>query len=165
MARVVSTLRPMEEGDVPALAVLERAVFPDPWSENAFREELAAPGRHYLVAEQGGSIVGYGGLMVVEEDAHVVTLGVAPEHRGHGLGTRLMLALADQALAAGAAHLTLDVRVSNAAAQSLYRRFGFERVGVRRHYYRDEDALIMWALDIDSPQYAARLAQIREGLA
>jgi ribosomal-protein-alanine N-acetyltransferase len=57
------------------------------------------------------------------------------------------------------------VRVSNAAAQSLYRRFGFERVGVRRHYYRDEDALIMWALDIDSPQYAARLAQIREGLA
>jgi ribosomal-protein-alanine N-acetyltransferase len=155
----------METADIPAVALMEGAVFPDPWSANAFGEELAAAGRRYLVAEEGGEIVGYGGVMVVGEDTHIVTLAVAPEERGRGLGTRLMLALAEEALSAGSSHLTLEVRVSNEAAQRLYHRFGFDTVGVRRHYYRDEDALIMWAMDADSADYARRLAEIREGLA
>lgn len=165
MARVITSVRRMETADIPAVAVMERAVFPDPWSANAFRDELAAAGRRYLVVEESGGIVGYGGVMVVGEDTHVTTLAVAPEERGRGLGTRLMLALAEEALAAGSSHLTLEVRVSNEAAQRLYHRFGFETVGLRRHYYRDEDALIMWALDADSADYARLLAEIREGLA
>jgi ribosomal-protein-alanine N-acetyltransferase len=164
VARLSTTLRPMGPDDVPAVARLEQLVFPDPWSENAFHEELVAPGRRYVVAEEGSAIVGYAGLLVVGDDSHVVTLAVHPEARGRGLGTRFMLRLVDEARAAGAAHLTLEVRVSNHPAQSLYRRFGFETVGLRRHYYRDEDALIMWALDIDSPGYQQRLAEIREGL-
>lgn len=164
MARVITTLRPLGPDDVPAVAAMERAIFPDPWTEKAFREELAAPGRRYLVAEEGGVVAGYAGLLVVVDDAHVVTLAVAPEARGRGLGTRLMLRLVEEAREAGAAHLTLEVRVSNQPAQSLYRRFGFATVGVRRHYYRDEDALIMWALDIDSAEYRGRLAEIEEGL-
>ncbi len=164
MAQLITSIRSMEEGDIPAVALLENRVFPDPWSENAFREELVAAGRRYLVAEEGGVVVGYGGLLVVGDDAHVATVAVEEEARGRGLGTRLMLRLADEARAAGAAHLTLEVRVSNHPAQSLYRRFGFETVGLRRHYYRNEDALIMWALDIDSEAYQRRLAQIREGL-
>jgi len=164
VARLITSIRPMGPDDVPVVALLERQVFPDPWSENAFGEELAAVGRRYLVAEEGGAIVGYGGLLVVEDDAHMVTLAVDPSFRGRGLGTRLMLRLAEEACRAGAAHLTLEVRVSNRPAQSLYRRFGFETVGVRRHYYRDEDALIMWALDIDSEGYQRRLTEIREGL-
>jgi len=164
VARVITSLGPMGPGDVAAVAAIETAVFPDPWSEQAFREELAAPGRRYLVAEEGGEVVGYGGLLVVEEDAHIVTLAVAPEARGRGLGTRLMLALVEEALAAGSSHLTLEVRVSNEAAQALYRRFGFQTVGRRVRYYRDEDALIMWALDADSADYAGRLAAIREAL-
>ncbi|MBN2113415.1 MAG: ribosomal protein S18-alanine N-acetyltransferase [Acidimicrobiia bacterium] len=150
--------------DIPAVAALERLSFADPWSEQAFHEELGAAGRRYLVAEEGGAVVGYGGLLVVGEDTHVVTLAVAPQDRGRGLGSRMMLALAEEALAAGSSHLTLEVRVSNEAAQRLYRRFGFETVGLRRHYYRDEDALIMWAVDADSDEYARRLAEIREGL-
>lgn len=164
MDRLTAHLRPMGPTDLPAVVALEKAVFSDPWSENAFSDELAAAGRHYVVAEADGRIVGYGGLMVVEDDAHVVTLAVEEAARGRSLGTRLMLRLADEALAAGAAHLTLEVRVSNHPAQSLYRRFGFEAVGRRRHYYRDEDALIMWALDIDAEAFQRRLAQIREGL-
>ena len=164
MARLSTTLRPMGPGDVPAVAELEQLVFPDPWSENAFREELVAPGRRYLVAEEGGTLVGYAGLLVVGDDSHVVTLAVHPEARERGLGTRFMLRLVEEALAAGAVHLTLEVRVSNHPAQSLYRRFGFETVGLRRHYSRDEDALIMWAMDIDSAEYQQRLAEIREGL-
>lgn len=164
MARVVTTLRVMRPEDVPAVTQLEESIFPDPWSENAFREELVAPGRRYVVAEEGGTIVGYAGLLVVGDDSHVVTLAVHPDARGRGLGTRFMLRLVEEALAAGALHLTLEVRVSNHPAQSLYRRFGFETVGLRRHYYRDEDALIMWAMDIDSREYQQRLAEIREGL-
>ena len=163
MARVITTIRPMAAGDVPVVSAMEQEVFTDPWSENAFHEELSAAGRRYLVAEEGGAPVGYGGLLVVGEDAHVVTLAVDPAAQRRGLGTRLMVALVEEALAAGASHLTLEVRVSNEAAQHLYRRFGFETVGVRRHYYRDEDALIMWAMDVDSAEYARRLAEIREG--
>ncbi len=164
MAQLITSIRFMGPDDIPAVAALEQCVFADPWSENAFREEVGTASRRYLVAEEGRVILGYGGLMVVEDDAHIVTLAVEPGTRGRGLGTRLMLRLAEEALRAGAAHLTLEVRVSNQPAQSLYRRFGFETVGLRRHYYRDEDALIMWALDIDSEGYRRRLTEIREGL-
>jgi ribosomal-protein-alanine N-acetyltransferase len=164
VAQLITSIRRMGPGDIAAVALLENEVFPDPWSENAFREELAAAGRCYLVAEEGGTVLGYGGLLVVAEDAHVTTLAVAPADRGRGLGTRLMLHLAGEALAAGVSHLTLEVRVGNESAQRLYHRFGFETVGVRRHYYRDEDALIMWALDIDSEDYERRLAEIGGGL-
>jgi ribosomal-protein-alanine N-acetyltransferase len=162
VARVITTIRRMETADIPAVSAMERVVFTDPWSENAFHEELATAGRRYLVAEEGRTIVGYGGLLVVGEDTHVVTLAVDPAAQRRGLGTRLMVALVEEALAAGSSHLTLEVRVSNEAAQRLYRRFGFETVGLRRHYYRDEDALIMWAMDVDSAEYARRLAEIRE---
>ena len=165
MARVMTTLRRMAPEDIPVVAAMEKGVFTDPWSENAFHEELAAAGRRYLVAEEGGGVVGYGGLLIVGEDAHVVTLAVAPEAQRRGRGAHLMLALVEEALAAGSSHLTLEVRVSNEAAQRLYHRFGFEAVGLRRHYYRDEDALIMWAMDVDTAGYARRLAEIREEVA
>jgi ribosomal-protein-alanine N-acetyltransferase len=61
----------------------------------------------------------------------------------------------------GARHLTLEVRLSNSSAQGLYELFGFAPVGRRKNYYKDEDALIMWATDIDAPDYSERLAAIR----
>jgi ribosomal-protein-alanine N-acetyltransferase len=158
--------RSMELSDVATLAVLEAGIYDTPWSQGVFVEELSQSNRIYLVAENGsGGIVGYGGLLLVDEDAHITTLAVIPEARGNGLGTRLMLALTDAAVTAGAAHLTLEVRLSNAPAQRLYRRFGFAPVGLRKNYYRDEDALVMWAIDIDTEEYRDRLQQIAEGLA
>ena len=163
MGIVIAGLRPMADADVPAVHRLEETIFPQPWSEGILRDELAAPNRHYLVAEAGGEVVGYGGLMRVEEDAHITTLGVRPESRENGLGTRLLLALADRALEAGSEHLTLEVRVGNLLARRLYARFGFAPVGLRRNYYLDEDALIMWATDIAGEEYRERLERIREG--
>ena len=163
---IVTTIefRPMTGDDLPTILDLERIVYPEPWSEAVFREELARHDRTYLVAEEGPRIVGFGGLLFVENDAHVTTLAVTPDARGRRLGTRLMLALASAALGAGAAHLTLEVRVSNTAARRLYERFGFESVGVRKNYYRTEDALVMWATDIDTPEYTERLKEIRREL-
>jgi ribosomal-protein-alanine N-acetyltransferase len=155
----------MVGADVPQVAALEQASFADPWSERVLSEELSLADRRYVVAaEPDGPVVGYGGVMLVGDDAHVMTMAVHPAHRRRGLGTRLLLWMVDAAMGAGAVHLTLEVRVSNDAARSLYERFGFERVGVRRGYYGDEDALIMWAVDVDRDDARRRLEAIREEL-
>ena len=91
-------------------------------------------------------------------------MAVASDAAGRGIGTRLVLAGIEAGLIAGGRSLTLEVRSSNRRAQDLYRRFGMGPVGVRKHYYRDEDAIIMWAHDIDGPEYRARLEGIRAEL-
>jgi ribosomal-protein-alanine N-acetyltransferase len=159
------TIREMRRTDIPAVAELESEIYPTPWSPRVFFDELAIDSRSYVVAiDSGGTLVGYGGLLLVEEDAHITTVAVDPEVRGQHIGTRLMLALVESALDAGARHLTLEVRITNSVAQGLYDRFGFEPVGRRKNYYKDEDALVMWATDIDTPEYAERIAGIRSSL-
>jgi ribosomal-protein-alanine N-acetyltransferase len=154
----------MIDADIATCLRIEEATYPVPWTEAIFREELAAAGRTYLVAAGPEGIVGYAGLMVVLPDAHVTSVTVDPDLRGRNIGTRLMLELATAARLAGASSLTLEVRVSNRNAQALYSKFGMAPVGVRKLYYRDEDALIMWVHDIDSSLYAERLDAIREEL-
>jgi len=73
------TVREMTTADVAAVAELEAKAFDDPWSPAAFFEELAAPGRYYSVVEEDGYVAGYGGVMHVEDDAHVMTIAVDPE--------------------------------------------------------------------------------------
>jgi len=159
------SLVPMAEEHFGDVMELERRTYATPWSEKIFRDELAAENRIYLVAlDAEGCVVGYGGLMGVGEEAHITTVAVDPGHRRARIGTRLILELVTGAIDRGAKSLTLEVRVSNASAQALYRRFGMVPVGVRKAYYVDEDALIMWAHEIDSPSYAERLRQIREDL-
>jgi len=158
-------IRPMVPADVPGVHRLEGSTFPRPWSANVFRDELAQSGRTYVVAvDESGEVAGYAGLLQVSDEAHVTTIAVTSEARGRRLGTRLMLRLIVTALAGGAAHLTLEVRTSNRSAQELYRRFGMAPVGVRKSYYGDEDALIMWVHGINEPDYRARLDDIRSSL-
>ena len=165
MIEVDTNIRDMVRGDVPAVAALEELAFPQPWPLGAFYEELALSNRVYLVTEDGEhSVIGYGGLIVVADDAHITTLAVHPHRRRRGLGPRLLVGLIERALARGARNLTLEVRQSNADAQALYQRFGFARVGRRRNYYRDEDAVVMWATAIDGRAYALRLSEIRGAL-
>lgn len=156
--------RAMTEDDIPAVLDLENKTYPQPWSEGVFRDELSQRDRIYIVAERAGKMIGFGGLMLIEEDAHVTTLAVADDSRLAGVGTRLMLELVDSGLARGARNLTLEVRANNGAAQRLYNRFDMIAVGVRKHYYRDDDAVIMWATDIDQQEYAERLSEIRASL-
>jgi ribosomal-protein-alanine N-acetyltransferase len=165
MAAVVVTMRSMIPGDVPAVRALEVASFDEPWSERVLHDELEAPNRAYFVAQDSdGNVVGYAGVMVVAGEAHLMTIAVDPDHRARGIGTRLMLAVARACLDAGAEHLTLEVRTTNDDAIRLYERFGFQPIGVRRNYYRDGDAIVMWALDIAETDYRARLDRIAEGV-
>lgn len=150
--------------DVAEAVRLEARTYSTPWSEGVFRDELVAEGRTYLKAVEGGVIVGYAGLMVLGEEAHITTVVVDADRRSGRIGTRLMLELVDEAVRRGSTSLTLEVRVSNGAAQALYRRFGMSPVGLRKRYYIDEDALIFWVHDIDSIEYRHRLAAIRQVL-
>ena len=156
-------LRPMSASDLGSALTIERAVYPEPWPEKVFVEEISGPHRCYLVATEADEVVGYAGFVKLGDDAHITTLTVTDDRQGQGIGTELMLALVDQALEAGAENLTLEVRVSNDRAQALYRRFGLAPVGIRRQYYQSEDALIMWA-QIDEPGYIERLKRIRSSV-
>ena len=158
-------IRPMSRLHIPAVAELESEIYDQPWPPRVFFDELATANRRYLVATDGTDLIlGYCGLLLVEEDAHITTIAVAPRSRGQHLGTRLMLEMVDAAVDADTRHLTLEVRVSNDSAQKLYERFGFEPVGRRKNYYKDEDALVMWATDIDTDEYQGRIDGIRSAL-
>lgn len=142
---------------------IEEECYPRPWSATIFLSELAQrSSRRYTVATLGPLIVGYCGLMVVEEDGHITTLSVDPAWHHRGIGTVLLLDQARAAPALGVRHLTLEVRASNTPAQVLYRRFGFAPVGVRPNYYEEtgEDAIIMWARDIATAEYGRRLDSV-----
>jgi len=158
---------PLRRRHLRAVVRIEEAAYPRPWSSTLFLSELAQrSSRRYTVGTIGPLVVGYLGLMVVEDDGHITTLTVDPGWHHRGIGTVLLLDAARAAPGLGVRHLTLEVRVGNDPAQALYRRFGFAPVGVRQNYYAEtgEDAIIMWARDIDTPAYADRLRAIADGL-
>ena len=156
-------ITPMRRRHVRAVLRIEEQVYPRPWSMSLFLSELALrTTRAYFVARVGRDVVGYAGLMMTAEDGHVTTIAVDPKWHRHKIGTRLLLGLAREALARGAQNLTLEVRLSNKGAQELYRKFGFSPVGVRKNYYQEtnEDALVMWVHEVDTPEYANLLERI-----
>jgi ribosomal-protein-alanine N-acetyltransferase len=147
---------------------IDAQVYPRPWTLALFMSELGLRAtRSYVVARIDGVVVGYAGLMLTGEDAHVTTIAVDPAWHRRKVGTRLLAHLAREAVRRGARNLTLEVRVSNHAAQAMYHRFGFRPAGVRKNYYveTNEDALVMWAEDIDGADYIQRLVEIELGVA
>jgi [ribosomal protein S18]-alanine N-acetyltransferase len=153
-------LAPMRRRHLRQVLRIEARVYPRPWSLTLFMSELSLRStRVYYVARIDGTTVGYCGLMLTGEEAHVTTIAVAPEWHRHKVGTRLMLQMATVARERGAHQLSLEVRMGNTGAQALYHRFGFQPAGIRKNYYTEtnEDALVMWASDIDSAEYRQRL--------
>jgi ribosomal-protein-alanine N-acetyltransferase len=156
-------LGPMRRRHLRSVLRIEAQVYPRPWSLSLFMSELALrTSRAYVVARVDGFVAGYAGMMLAGDDAHITTIAVDPEWHRYKIGTRLLLHLVREAIKRDARHVTLEVRVSNAPAQALYRQFGFRPAGVRKNYYAEtnEDALVMWADDVDTPDYARRLARI-----
>jgi ribosomal-protein-alanine N-acetyltransferase len=159
----VVQLVPMRRRHLRSVLRIESQVYPRPWSLPLFMSELnMRNSRSYLVARFEGSVVGYCGMMFTGDDAHVTTIAIDPSYQRQKIGTRLLLQGAEEALARGCRHLTLEVRLSNVAAQAMYRQFGFKAAGVRKNYYAEsnEDALVMWAENIDTEDYAERLLGI-----
>jgi ribosomal-protein-alanine acetyltransferase len=142
------TLRLATAGDLDAIMALERASFPtDAWSESTMAAELTGEHGHYLVDEQEGRVVGYGGLRALRggSDADIQTIALSPENRGRGRGRTLLRALIAEAVSRGARELFLEVRADNPVAEGLYRSEGFAEIGRRPRYYQpdDVDAIVM----------------------
>lgn len=165
-ARTGFAVVPMSAQHLSDVMRIETSVYPDAWSETYFLSELTAPStKCYLVALHGHAVVGYGGVCVFDQDAHVTNIAVDPTWQNNKVGTQLLLHLSRFA-AARAKDMTLEVRLSNLGAQRLYAKFGFVPAGIRKNYYQreNEDALIMWANDVDSVDYNKRLVQIENSL-
>jgi [ribosomal protein S18]-alanine N-acetyltransferase len=203
-------VEPMRLEHIPAVSVIERESFTQPWPTQAYRKEIQQNRMaHYYVAKRLDAaaftpaelgleqlatepepslvgrfarlfrpppetvrpgtetelcrLVGYAGLWLMVDEAHVTTIAVHPKYRGEGLGELLLLQMIDTALEIGARWLTLEVRKSNEIAQALYRKYTFKEMGVRRRYYSDdgEDALVMWTDAIDSPTFTEAAARNR----
>jgi [ribosomal protein S18]-alanine N-acetyltransferase len=112
-------------------------------------------------------LVGYGGLWLMVDEAHITTIAVHPTYRGSGLGELMLVRMVDIAREIGARWLTLEVRRSNSIAQALYQKYTFKEMGVRRRYYSDdgEDALIMWTEPLDSELFNTAFVRNRAALA
>jgi len=160
------SLRPLNRDDIPAVLAIERASFVVPWSETLLAAELGRDDRAWLVAETDGRVTGYAGIMVVGEEAHLMNLAVDPDVRRLGTARALIGALAAEAVARGAARMTLEVRASNDAALALYATCGFDVAGRRTGYYPEtaEDALILWSRPLASQVLASQAARAGEDL-
>ena len=153
----------MADADIEAVIRIEKAALGSAWTPDAYRRERENPAAIYLVAEgDAGEPIGYGGLWVVFEEAHITALAVTPEHRGRGIGRAVLRAMLTEALARGAEKALLEVRPSNASAQNLYRSLGFVKTAVRKKYYPDnqEDADL---LTLDAAALGWRERFTREG--
>lgn len=125
------------------------------------------PGKqHAPLSPDTASIIGFAGLWLMVDDSHVTTIAVHPDYRGKGIGELMLSALVGISYEIGARMVTLEVRVSNAVAQNLYRKYGFKEEGIRRRYYSDnhEDALIMWTDEINGQSYRDRFLRLRAAL-
>lgn len=139
--------RYMKEEDIDQILEVEHASFTTPWSREAFFNELYNNKfAVYMVLEENERIIGYCGAWIVIDEGHITNLAILPEYRGRKLGEALLKKMMSVTREMGGKTMTLEVRVTNYVAQSLYRKLGFQKGGIRKHYYSDnqEDALVMW---------------------
>ena len=161
------TLEPMAVQDIPRVLEIERESFRTPWPTDAYTHELKENRlATYIVAKLEEHLVGYAGMWVILDEAHITTIAVEPAFRGQHVGERLLIGLIEAAMERGARWMTLEVRRSNLSAQSLYRKYGFRDIGTRKGYYSDnrEDAIVMWTGNLRERDFQERLRQLRQGI-
>lgn len=156
-------VRGLELSDLDAIMEIEpRAYGSHHWSRQSFISELTNASGRYLGAfsTEEGLLLGYTGYWLIGDEAHITTLAVHPDCRRERIGERLLVSNVVDARENGALWLTLEVRVSNEAAQKLYFKYGFRNLGVRRRYYQDnsEDALVLWTDRITDSAFAELFA-------
>ncbi|HHU33461.1 MAG: ribosomal protein S18-alanine N-acetyltransferase [Zhaonellaceae bacterium] len=140
-------ITPMNVSHINEVAQIEQVSFPTPWSKEAYYNELKDNGfAHYYVCLACEQVVGYAGMWIIIDEAHITNIAVHPDFRGQKIAQTLLLKLMQEAMRLGAERITLEVRSSNRVAQYVYGKLGFYPVGIRKGYYTDtkEDAIIMW---------------------
>ena len=142
-------IRFMDLEDLDQVMEVEKNCFPTPWSRGAFQSELTTNQfAYYLIAVSGERVVGYIGVWIIIDEAHITNIAVHSDARNQGIGNNLLRAVMEFSKTLGAKKLTLEVRVTNESAKSMYIKNGFINGGIRKNYYTDnqEDAQIMWVV-------------------
>ena len=137
---------PMDINHLDSVYSISCSSFHTPWSESSIIAELINPAAKYVVAVSEGKVIGFGGMWIILDEAHITNIAVASEYRKLGVGSLVLEALINTAEKAGAVAMTLEVRASNEAAKKLYAKYNFTKEGLRKGYYQDnnEDCIIMW---------------------
>ena len=146
-------VRPLGLGYINEIVEIEDLVFTSPWSKQSFIYELVHNDvAYYLVALSGDKVVGYGGMWLILDEAHITNIAVHPKYQSSGIGERVLRKLITLSASLGADKMTLEVRPSNEKAKNLYTKLGFLGKGLRKGYYSDtnEDAIIMWLEDLQT---------------
>ena len=143
-------IRDAVEDDVGKILSIDDSVFSTTWSPSFLRQQLCSEKCLHRVIEKSGIVTGHSGLMRIHDEGHISTMAVDPASQGFGLGSLLLADLCISAISLNLVAITLEVRVGNLKAQSLYEKFGFAPAGVRPNYYSEtsEDALIRWLSDL-----------------
>lgn len=152
--------------DVEFVAELDKVCFPTPWSVSAYITETHNPAGFYIVAREDDKIVGFAGEWLVMDEAHITTIGVDPQYRRKKIGESMLICLLDEATKRGARRVSLEVRRYNNAAQTLYKKYMFEYAAIRKGYYsnNNEDAIVMWINDMQSPEFKELFDKNRKAL-
>lgn len=141
-------IRKMTLDDLAQVIAIDRASFSLPWPERSFRFEITDnPASRCWAVEMDGQIIGTLVLWLIMDEAHIATIAIHPDYRRQGIGQALLLHALKSSIEEGATSSFLEVRESNLAAQTMYRKYGFVATGRRMHYYKDneEDAILMTA--------------------
>lgn len=141
-------IRRMKEDDLPAVRTIEALSFSNPWSDSTFLGEIQNTPVSFplvVVRKPSDKVIGYIIYWHIREDVQVNNIAVHPDFRGKGIGEALMRHVIEKVRRNGATFMTLEVRLSNAAAVTLYKKLGFDILGTRKNYYTnpDEDAYLM----------------------
>ena len=146
------TIKPMEKNDIDNVVALEKMSYGNHhWSKESFLNELSNDlAKYFCVFDSGNNLLGYCGCWQILEEAHITNISVSPNFRRKHIGETLLKKVIDDCYKNMVKFITLEVRVSNAAAIGLYEKYGFKSLGTRKGYYQDnnEDALIMWTENI-----------------
>lgn len=139
-------VKQMEADDVDGVVEIEKMSFATPWSKEALSMELENDLAVYMVAKYNDKVIGYAGLWMIIDEAHITNIAVHKDYRGNGISKLILSSLINICKIKGTKSMTLEVRKSNEVAKNLYKSFNFEEVGIRPKYYADnnEDAIIMW---------------------
>ena len=152
MSHVMSNLeiREFNINDIEELYEVELTSFTDPWSKESFKDELNNEIAHYLVGSINNKVVAYIGAWFILDEAHITNVAVKSDFRRQKIAKQLITAFIVLAKKHQITSITLQERASNIPAQSLYQQFGFEKQGLRKRYYADnnEDAIMMWLRNI-----------------
>ncbi|MGF1675694.1 MAG: ribosomal protein S18-alanine N-acetyltransferase [Rivularia sp. (in: cyanobacteria)] len=156
-------IQPLSNEHLEAILELDKICFGGLWSKVAYEREMDSPNSEIqgiFSSHTGEKLLGMGCFWSILEEAHITILAINPEYHRQGMGTALLYSLIKTARDRNLERVTLEVRVSNQAAISLYEKFGFKTAGRRRRYYQDngEDALILWLGGIHKPDFAETLA-------